>query len=216
MFHCIIFAGKWVHALMHLVFSPNVQQTIHQICSCQFTNLSQSAHSFAFDVKMRCSYTLLVYPSLIIYQACYYIFRPNRPLTPTTDGLVRQGAHVPAFGDDLPGWFCTKNEDGKSSNVVLFNTVEGYNKIVIFTYKCMYRTCTPWSNLKCQLHRNLVFCNTNKNTVSVVYYCNYKLSQNLWYLLSLWNLILNTKDLHITIYSQLCNSQFSYNYFTRI
>lgn len=43
----------------------------------------------------------------------YYVEEmPNRPLTPTTDSLVRQGAHVPAFGDDLPGWFCTKNEDG--------------------------------------------------------------------------------------------------------
>lgn len=163
---------------MHLVFSPNFQETIHQICSCQITNLSQSAHSFAFDVKMRCSYTLFVYPSLIISQTCYDIFRPNRPLTPTTDGLVRQGAHVPAFGDDLPGWFCTKNEDGKLNDVALFNFVEGYYKIVIFTYKCTDSTCTPWSNLKCQLHRNVVFWNTNLNTVSVMYLINNKLSQN--------------------------------------
>lgn len=80
---------------------------------------------------------------LIISQTCYDIFRPNRPLTPTTDGLVRQGAHVPAFGDDLPGWFCTKNEDGKLSDVALFNFVEGYYKIVIFTCKCTDSTCTP-------------------------------------------------------------------------
>lgn len=99
-------------------------------------------------------------------------------MTPTTDGLVRQGAHVPAFGDDLPGWFCTKNEDGKSSDVALFNFVEGYYKIVIFTYKCTDSTCTPWSNLKCQLHRNVVLCNTNLNTVSVMYLINNKLSQN--------------------------------------
>lgn len=103
---------------MYLAHSSNVQQTIQPTCSCQFTNLSQSAHSFAFDVKMRCSFSLLLYPSLMMYQA-YYISRPNRPLTPTTDSLVRQGAHVPAFGDDLPGWFCTKNEDGKSCNVSL-------------------------------------------------------------------------------------------------
>lgn len=135
-----------------------------------------------------------------------WYFRPNRPLTPTTDGLVRQGAHVPAFGDDLPGWFCTKNEDGKLSDVALFNFVEGYYKIVILTYKCTDSTCTPWSNLKCQLHRNVVFWNTNLNTVSVMYLINNKLSQNFWYLLSSWNIILNTKDVYVTIYSQLFNS----------
>lgn len=57
------------------------------------------------------------------------------------DGLVKKGVYVFVFGDDLLGWFCIKNEDGKSSDVVLFNFVEGYYKIVIFIYKCMDRIC---------------------------------------------------------------------------
>ncbi|KAJ8313120.1 hypothetical protein KUTeg_010493 [Tegillarca granosa] len=37
---------------------------------------------------------------------------PSPPLTEEQQDLLLDGAHYPAFGDDMPGWFNTKNEDG--------------------------------------------------------------------------------------------------------
>lgn len=59
---------------------------------------------------------------------------------------------------------------------------------------------------KMSIAQNVVFWNTNLNTVSVMYLINNKLSQNFEYLLSSWNIILNKKDVYVTIYSQLFNS----------
>ena len=36
------------------------------------------------------------------------------PLKPEEEDQLEDGAHFPAFGDELPGWFSTKNEDGIS------------------------------------------------------------------------------------------------------
>ncbi|KAL5017270.1 hypothetical protein ScPMuIL_006859 [Solemya velum] len=42
----------------------------------------------------------------------YYSEEPSPKLTIEQEEKVKFGAHFPAFNDDLPGWFCTKNEDG--------------------------------------------------------------------------------------------------------
>ena len=87
--------------------------------------------------------------SLIFIKSDHCIcFRPNRPLTPTTDGLVNKGAHVPAFNDDLPGWFCTKNEDGKGECLTkspwplnTYHCIQGYFHLVL------YPLFTPSNNI---------------------------------------------------------------------
>ncbi|XP_062574046.1 adenosine deaminase domain-containing protein 1-like [Saccostrea cucullata] len=75
-----------------------------------FEQESEKSHS----LKLKDHVSIHLYMS---HPSCgdyaYYVDElPNRPLTPTTEGLVSKGAHVPTFSEDLPGWFCTKNEDG--------------------------------------------------------------------------------------------------------
>ncbi|KAK3087990.1 hypothetical protein FSP39_013122 [Pinctada imbricata] len=74
-----------------------------------FSQVAQNSHLLTLKDNVSI-HLYLSQPPCGDYAYCVQAM-PNPPLDPQQQELVNQGAHLPVFNENLPGWFCTKNED---------------------------------------------------------------------------------------------------------